>query len=470
MAFLSEQHRWLRLTLAGVALAGATAPSCGDGFTESGSGGSGGTSGAGVDPSAVGAGSGAPATSAQAGTGGQKDAVCNDPADCDDGDPCTADTCEEGTCVSSTVDVDDHDACTVDACDPTVGTTHTPVNTDDGDPCTTDTCDPVTGVSHGPLDPNDNNPCTMDLCDPDAGPNHAPVSIDDGNACTVDACDPVLGVTHDPIDMHDDNPCTFDSCDPATGVAHTLISVDDGNACTTDTCDPVLGVKHTPLNPDDGDMCTVDSCSAATGPKHVPITCNDNNICTTDLCNPLAGCFSMPTIYFAEGFSNNMQGWMLGPEWEIGPTSVSSGQGLGWPDPLHDHTPGPDNGVAGVNIGGNALAQKHDYSWLTSPVINLVVPTPVTLEFYRWLNSDHTPFMENKVEVFDGFNWQTLFVSGGLPDIGDHAWQKYRYDVTAYKNANFRVRFGFKVGSSNVFVVSGWNVDDIRLIPGPNCP
>jgi hypothetical protein len=58
---------------------------------------------------------------------------------CDDGDPCTTDTCVNGVCV------------------------FTPIVCDDGDPCTVDTC--VNGVCvHTPMDCDDNDPCTLDTC------------------------------------------------------------------------------------------------------------------------------------------------------------------------------------------------------------------------------------------------------------------------------------------------------------------
>src|SRR4249920_783494 len=56
-----------------------------------------------------------------------------------------------------------------------------------------------------------------------------------------------------------------------------------------------------------------------------------------------------------DSFANNSLGWTLGPEWEIGPASESTGHEIGYPDPATDYTSdSDDNGVAGVVIGGNA--------------------------------------------------------------------------------------------------------------------
>jgi hypothetical protein len=48
-------------------------------------------------------------------------------------------------------------------------------------------------------------------------------------------------------------------------------------------------------------------------------------------------------------------------------------------------------------------------------------------------------------------------------------WTKQEFDVSAYKNANFRIRFGFNVGSTNAYVAAQWSVDDITLT-SVQCP
>ncbi len=48
-------------------------------------------------------------------------AGCTSAADCDDGNACTQDACNDGVCINSTLSCDDGDACTVDSCDPEAG-------------------------------------------------------------------------------------------------------------------------------------------------------------------------------------------------------------------------------------------------------------------------------------------------------------------------------------------------------------
>ena len=495
---------------AAAAVAALFTPGCGTEFIVSGDttgAGGGTTTGGGGDNRGGGGGSttGDGGSNNQGGGGGGTGGSCADASQCDDGDPCTEDACPKGSCTHQPAPTDDGDACTLDMCTAALGVTHTPIDANDNNPCTQDLCDPATGVSHPQVDTNDGNACTVDACDPvngvshspipindgDActldgcnmatGPTHLPINTNDGNACTVDGCDPQFGPTHAPVPIDDDNPCTNDSCDPMIGVQHTpLPGVDDGNACTTDTCDPVFGVQHLPVNTNDGNACTKDTCDPGSGVKHDPIVCDDNNVCTSNSCNPNVGCVYGPLVYFAETFADNSKGWMLDPSWQIGPAMGSNGQVNGNPDPGLDHTPTMDNGVAGVNIGGNIPMPNMfpgPVHYLTSPVINLAnVPGPVVLKLWRWLNIDTPPYMQAYIEVFNGASnsWVTLWSSTNT--VADNAWVSTPngpaptiFDVTSYKSGSFRVRIGYQVKLADAFAMSGWNVDDLALVPAANC-
>jgi hypothetical protein len=193
--------------------------------------------------------------------------------------------------------------------------------------------------------------------------------------------------------------------------------------------------------------------------------CNDGSSCTiNDLCNN-GSCGGTPdpgyTIFFSDDFSG-LKGWTLGTEWQIGTAMASTGHAYGNPDPSMDFSPTADNRVAGVVLGGNAATTAvHGFYYLESPVINTAAAANVVLQYRRWLNSDYTPYMQNNVEVFNGTTWVVVWQSAGSPGVQDNAWSKQTHDISIHKNANMRVRFGFNVGSSGVFTVSSWNLDDV---------
>jgi hypothetical protein len=204
--------------------------------------------------------------------------------------------------------------------------------------------------------------------------------------------------------------------------------------------------------------------------------CASGLACVKGTCKDL-GCGG--GAYFKETFlSGNAQWWTVDSPWDIGPAVAWSGPAPGggtYPDPTADHTqlPGGDNMLAGVVIGGIApLVVMDQPSYLTSAAIDISSgPSPVYLEFYRWLNSDVPPFMNNSVEVFDGSQWVTLW--SGPPSsedpLAENAWSHYAYNVTAYRNPYFRVRFGYIVENATAYAVGSWNVDDIRIANTLSC-
>jgi hypothetical protein len=72
--------------------------------------------------------------------------------------------------------------------------------------------------------------------------------------------------------------------------------------------------------------------------------------------------------------------------------------------------------------------------------------------------------MVDTVEVYNGSTWVNVWQNPSGMVVNDTAWTKMSHDVTAHKNANFRVRFSYLIGSSGVFTCAGWNIDDIQLV------
>jgi hypothetical protein len=254
----------------------------------------------------------------------------NDNLLCEDGDACSVgDTCGSGECIPGvTANCNDGNPCTDDSCDPLTGCQHLPnvLECNDGDVCTKgDLCAEGDCVSGPLLECDDGNLCTDDACDPAVGcvheSNAAP--CDDGNACTDgDLCVAGSCKAGLAVDCDDDNPCTGDSCSAANGCVYTMLDVpcDDGNSCTgPDVCQ--LGeCAGAPLVCDDDNPCTDDGCQDGFGCLYTNNAavcndgnsctigdhcvggecvyeglspCNDDNVCTTDSCDPEKGCLHL---------------------------------------------------------------------------------------------------------------------------------------------------------------------------------
>ncbi len=315
-----------------------------------------------------------------------------------------------------------------------------------------------------------------------AVPANDGLACDDGLFCSVgDRCEHGACTGAAPLACPGGSPCEAGACDETNDVcvlvpANDGAPCDDGQACTGDGTCSMGQCAPGPIdcsaldNACNVGVCTVSGCVALHEPNGTP--CNDGNACTaSDSCN--AGmCVGSggPFTYFGDDFSGNT-GWTLGTDWQIGPTVVSMGQSFGNPDPAQDFSAGNDNRIAGVVLGGNVPAStQHADHWLTSPVFDATVdPGPVVLSFQRWLNSDWDPWMNNRIQVFNGQSWVTIWESGSTP-VTDSTWTKITHDLTAYKNAAMQIRFGFSIGQTQgIFQVSGWNIDDV-VVATASCP
>ena len=233
----------------------------------------------------------------------------------DDGNPCTADACDPMLGVSHValppgIGCSDGDVCNgAEVCDGAgMCLSGAPLESDDGNPCTADSCDPVTGVSNVAVAAgtscSNGDACDGDeTCDGAGGctPGSAP-GVDDGNACTADFCDPSGGVTHTPLpsgtSCGDGDACNGgETCDGAGScAAGTPAEVNDNNACTADACDPATGVTHTPLvnTPCGGGNVCLPSGECGPGEcfgRPAGFSCSDRNACNgAELCNGSGVC------------------------------------------------------------------------------------------------------------------------------------------------------------------------------------
>jgi len=129
---------------------------------------------------------------------------CSTKADCDDGNPCTTDSCSDGACVNTnnTASCDDGDACTVN------------------DVCSDGSC-----IAGPQMNCNDNNECTNDSCIDGSCRNiNNTVSCDDGDSCTMnDACaDGTCSgeLLDEDGDSYVSDTCGGDDCDDTNEYVH----------------------------------------------------------------------------------------------------------------------------------------------------------------------------------------------------------------------------------------------------------
>lgn len=228
---------------------------------------------------------------------------------CNDGNPCTVDSCDsaDGSCEYAPASgaCNDNNSCTVgEQCENGVCQGGVVASCDDGNPCTADSCVPGIGCLHPADDANacsDANVCTTgDHCSNGTCVGSAITCPDDENVCTTAFCNPVTGCgfLNNTASCNDANPCTLsDQCSGGVCAGGTPKSCNDANPCTTDTCDANTGACGHADNTapcDDGDACTTgDACAGGICVGGAGTSCDDGNPCTTDACG-VAGCTHTP--------------------------------------------------------------------------------------------------------------------------------------------------------------------------------
>ena len=241
--------------------------------------------------------------------------VCTTDAQCEDGDPCTVDTCgpnrrclrtelPDGTSCSDGDPCNGLEVCRNHRCRPgTNAPVGTPCST--GNPCTTGDYCSGGACKPGPARPdgarcgdaddcNGKETCRAGVCTPGTPrPDGAPCG--DGNPCNGDdrcvsqVCVPGP-IRPDGWPCSDGNACNGEETCRQGSCAATGTPLPDGTPCLdanvcngSETCRRGECAPGTPLSCNDGNPCTSDSCDRVAGCRHVPrpagTPCDDGNVC-----------------------------------------------------------------------------------------------------------------------------------------------------------------------------------------------
>ena len=193
---------------------------------------------------------------------------------CGDGDPCTQDVCDGGTCAHL----------------PTPGCCLSAADCSDGDPCTADVCTQSTcefvalpNCCSSDASCDDGVPCTTDVCGFGAKCQHlgaAGCCTSDADCALVDPCASAVCLGGSCKSFQPPGCCTSDADCVAVGTCEEALCVD--GACLTS---PLPGCCAAADDCSDGDPCTHDSCDVASetcAHTVVPGCCQTVADCPTD--------------------------------------------------------------------------------------------------------------------------------------------------------------------------------------------
>jgi hypothetical protein len=274
-------------------LAGAVVAACGGAqFSAQESGGTGATGGTSGESGAPGSGGtrpgggtgGSAGASGTGGTIGGGTMLCTQASDCDDGKPCTLDTCTgAGVCESTPLCADDQRC-----------------------------CDGICSECCGALDCQDGKTCTDDVCFAGFCTNPPNAECDASEVCGDTGCVPREECS-DGATCDDGNPCTTDTCldgfcdnatCPSGGVCCENVGCgaccidaqcaqEDADPCTVNTCEDGQCKAEPRCEP--GELCcpSSDGQRATCGVCCTAADCPDDDVaCTATVCGGVDGCIN----------------------------------------------------------------------------------------------------------------------------------------------------------------------------------
>ena len=124
-----------------------------------------------------------------------------------------------------------------------------------------------------------------------------------------------------------------------------------------------------------------------------------------------------------------------------------------------------------MNLNGDYNATAGGPYYVTTNAIDCTGRTDVQLSFWRWLNTDASPYVTDTVEVSNnGSTWVTVYTNPSNAPVTDNSWQLMQYDIHAVADnqPTVYVRWSYSV-SATAYPYSGWNIDDVSLSAPGSC-
>lgn len=161
-------------------------------------------------------------------------------------------------------------------------------------------------------------------------------------------------------------------------------------------------------------------------------------------------------------------GWTLEGQWEFG---VPLGQRCGaWGnnDPTSGHT---GQNVVGVNLAGCYDPTVAGTYCATAGPFDLSDYTDISLQFWRWLNSDIPEYAKASVEAStDGRKWTILWTQPESQAVTDTEWTRCEYPIPgAGGQPTVYLRWSYEIVANKAYAYTGWNIDDVQLIGCVEC-
>jgi hypothetical protein len=180
-------------------------------------------------------------------------------------------------------------------------------------------------------------------------------------------------------------------------------------------------------------------------------------------------------VIFHEGFESGLSGWTATGLWNLEDSADSCGVQAA---PFVEGTKCAWYGdPIGCNFDGGGVSNSGSLE--QNDWIDLPNATSISLRFWTWMDSEYcwgnwdvhqiTILAQNGPN--SGFAQQLCSFSG--PTYLTLPWHERRFDLSAYRGAQVRIRFDFDTFDNAINEGLGWLVDDVSIIAEPGervCP